>query len=173
MFCGILDGPGLFNSWSLEVCSLPVHLPFSLVYCGLFLSVCLPLLDCSILLLLPTLPGGFDLISCLLLQHVLWSYSITLFHQQTRKAKHSTSHLSLRCGCLPPPHRKSTVAWRMVCLLRVTYMEAPMTLKWKMKPKTLFLLRRSQFGWMKMMKMRKCKLPIPFRIPPDTLKVNL
>jgi hypothetical protein len=47
-------------------------------------------------------------------------------------------------------------------------MEAQMTQKWRMKRKKVFPLRRSQFGWMKKMKMRKCELLFPFRIPLDT-----
>lgn len=49
----------------------------------------------------------------------------------------------------------------------------PATRKWRMRPKVVCHLGRSQFGWMKKMKTRKCKLPnFSSRVRLDTLKVT-
>lgn len=57
---------------------------------------------------------------------------------------------------------------------RFKYKKTQVTLKWRMKQKIIFHLKRSQFGWTKKMKMRRCRLPnFSSGVPPDSSKVTL
>ena len=63
-------------------------------------------------------------------------------------------------------------AWGHFVFSRFKDRRTRVTQKWRMRQKILFHLRRSQFGWMKKTKMRKCKLPnFPSRIRLDTSKI--
>lgn len=90
---------------------------------------------------------------------------------QESKTFYKPSKSQVGVSATSPQENRSGL--KMLCLHRVNYVKAQKTLKWKMKQTIILLLRRSsQFGWMKMMKMRKCKSPFPLRIPLDNLKLT-